>query len=444
MNAQLTTAQRSLALMDHLGLDRTHVATQIPGDLAELAQVAPDRLDGVVFVVPTRLDAGPFQAVADRVLLVSGEKGLTVGTTTRAEARLAGSIRRVLAGYEAAGWSDVVADRGDEVSALMVSFLAEVERRNPRPSTSRRIAEREGEHAGLTYRVHGEGPPILLFPFFLAPSQWEPAVPALARHFTVVEVGGPHIGGIAALEDRARAPTYRAMFRTLVELLEPQEGARILDVGCGSGALDRMLAELRPTVRIQAADLNPFFLREARALAEQAGSGDRIVFGEARATDLPFEDATFDCAFSVTVLEECDADRAIAEMVRVVKPGGRVGVVVRAIDVTQWWNLDLDASLAAKASIPSQSVAAAGVADRSLYRRMVQAGLVDLQAFPSMITLDRPDGPIWRYREDAVLPQLGADELETWHAAKARAAANGVLMQSHVLHAAVARKPERQ
>jgi ubiquinone/menaquinone biosynthesis C-methylase UbiE len=438
---ELTTAQRLVALMDHLGLQQAHVATQIPGDLAEMAQNAASRLGGVVLLVPTRLDGSSFSGVADRLLLISGEIGLTVATTTRAQALLPTARRHVLAGYDAAGWSDVVADRAGEVAEVMTRFLAGVASGTPEASPGTRSGATHGECAGLTFHVRGEGPPLMLLPFFLAPSQWGPTIDALAERFTVIEVGGPHIGGIAALEDRARAPTYRAMFRTLVDLLAPHDGALVLDVGCGSGALDRMLASLCPSVRIEAVDLNPFFLREASALAAEDGFGDRISFSEASATALPFEDATFDGAFSVTVLEECDADRAIAEMVRVVKPGGRVAVVVRAIDVGQWWNLDIPPEMAAKSAIPSQSVAASGVADRSLYRRMRQAGLIDLQAFPSMITLDRPDGPIWRYREDAVLPGLTPEELRSWQAAKAAARAEGVLMQSHVLHAAVGRKP---
>ena len=523
LTEQQTTAQRLLALMDHLGIEAAHVATQVPGDIVELVETTAARVAGVVLIVPTRLDAGPFAGVADRLLMISGDKGLTVDTTGRAAARLPGAKRHVLADYEAAGWSDVVADRADEVTRTMVGFLEGSSARPPSapisatgtfpspsrggvrgggigqcsaedeatryPPEMRSIASDEarrspyprplpvkgrgevdvsfsrgspeggehgarmragearpvaptGEHAGLTWRLTGQGPPLLLLPFFLAPSQWEPAIMGLAQHFTVVEVGGSHIGGIAALEDRARAPTYRAMFRTLVELMAPGVEARILDVGCGSGALDRVLArQLGASARIVAADLNPFFLKEAQALAVKDGLAERIRFARASATELPYDDASFDCVFSITVLEECDADRAIAEMMRVVKPGGRIGIIVRAIDVPQWWNLDLPRALAAKVAVPPQSVAVGGVADCSLYARMRRAGLVDLKAFPSLITLDRPEGPIWRYREDAVLPQLTPDELIQWRTATAEARANGLLMQAHAMHAAVATKP---
>jgi SAM-dependent methyltransferase len=164
-------------------------------------------------------------------------------------------------------------------------------------------------------------------------------------------------------------------------------------------------------------------------------------FTAASALALPFAASTFATIFSVTVLEECDADAAIAEMLRVARPGARIGLVVRAIDMPQWWNLTLPAAIRAKAEVPPQSVGPGGVADASLYARMRRAGLVDLTAFPALITLDNPEGPIWRYREDHVLSELTAAETASWAAARARAAEAGVLLSAHVLHCAVATKP---
>ena len=57
-----------------------------------------------------------------------------------------------------------------------------------------------------------------------------------------------------------------------------------------------------------------------------------IRFAPGNAETLPFADQSFDCIFSITVLEECDADRALAEMVRVAqarRPGGRHRAVDR-------------------------------------------------------------------------------------------------------------------
>jgi len=255
----------------------------------------------------------------------------------------------------------------------------------------------------------------------------------------VIAVGGRHLGGVAMLEARAQAPSYRAMFRSLVDLMAPQPDSRILDVGCGSGAPDRLLAERLAGARIDAVDVNPFLLREAAALA--AAFGDRIRFAPGSATALPFADDTFDCVFSVTVLEECDAEKAIAEIKRVTRPGGRIGIVVRAIDLPQWWNLQLPPAIKAKADAPPQSVAPAGVADASLYARFIRAGLVDLVGFPALVTLDDPHGPIWRYAEDHVLAQFTPAETEVWHAARAAALAQGTLLHARALHCAVGRKP---
>jgi hypothetical protein len=71
---------------------------------------------------------------------------------------------------------------------------------------------------------------------------------------------------------------------------------------------------------------------------------------------------------------------------------------------------------------------------------MRRAGLVDLRAFPALLTLDKPQGPIWRYREDHVLSQLSRAEIAVWDAARATAARDGLLLQAHALHCAVATK----
>ena len=431
----MTPTARLVALLDHLGVGQAHVASQIPSDMAGLAVEHPGRLGGIVCVTPVRLDPVPFTLVAGRMLLVAGEYGPTFETTTRAASRLPGAQHFILDGYEAEGWSDTAADRTHELIEAMTVFLAG-------HAVEAATASGAGEHAGITYRIEGSGPALILMPFFLAASQWAPTVPELAKHFTVITVGGRHVGGVAMLEDRAAMPSYRQMFRGLVEAMAPAPGEDILDVGCGAGSLDRQLARLVPN-KITAIDPNAFLQREAAALAEADGLAGRIDFRPGNAESLPFADATFGCVFSVTVLEECDADKAIAEMIRVARLGGRIAVVVRAIDLPQWWNLDLPEAIRRKVTAAPRSVAAAGVADASLYRRMRWAGLTELVSYPCLITLDRPDGPIWRYREDHVLSLLSADELPIWHAAREAAAAEGTLLAAHALHCCVGTKAPR-
>jgi SAM-dependent methyltransferase len=441
MSGNMTAAERLLALLDHLGIGKAHVATQIPADVAGLVTQHAERLGGIVLCTPVRLDPAPFATLAERVLMISGEYGPTFEVVLRAADRLPGVERYVLDSYEALGWSDVGADRSAEIAAAMTGFLLRYTAEKPCPPAT------EGSHAGISYKIEGQGPALLLLPFFLAPSQWAPVIPLLAPHFTVVTLGGRHLGGIAALEDRASMPTYRAMFRTLIDLIAPKPGEAILDIGCGAGSLDRLLAQrLGGANPITAIDVNPFWLREAEALAAEDGVAGMIRFVPGNAEAVPFPDNSFDGVFSVTVLEECDADRAIAEMIRVVRAGGRIGIVVRATDLPQWWNLDLADSpesgpIRRKVTPPPQSVAAKGVADASLYRRMRRAGLEDLTCFPTLVTLDRPEGPIWRYREDHVLSLLDREELTIWRAARDKAEADGLLMMAHPLHAAVGRKP---
>src|SRR5215468_1496068 len=225
-------------LMDHLGLDVAHFGTPIPRDISSMAAEYPGRLGGVVFCVPSRLDPAPFTDIAERVLMICGEHGPAAEATARATGRLPNAERSVLAGYSAPGsWSDAVAERTEEIADRMIAFLEARHADVLRPA-----APKEGIHAGISYKVEGAGPALILLPFFLAPSQWDPAIPRLAERFTVVTTGGPHLGGVASLEDRAQMPSYQAMFRTLIEVIAPRPGETILEIGCGAGSLVRLLA----------------------------------------------------------------------------------------------------------------------------------------------------------------------------------------------------------
>ena len=93
--------------------------------------------------------------------------------------------------------------------------------------------------------------------------------------------------------------------------------------------------------------------------------------------------------------------------------------------------------------MPPQSVGPRGVADASLYRRMAAAGFEALTCFPTLVTFDQPDGPIWRYREDHVLPQLTDAETAAWRGATETARAEGLLFMANPLHRVVGVRPAR-
>jgi ubiquinone/menaquinone biosynthesis C-methylase UbiE len=109
--------------------------------------------------------------------------------------------------------------------------------------------------------------------------------------------------------------------RLILDLLNPADGRRVLDVGCGDGALATALS--RRGARVTGLDADPRMLTAARdrALAESVEVD--LVNGQAEA--LPFPDGAFDDVVAVTVLCFVQrADHAIAEMARVLRPGGRL------------------------------------------------------------------------------------------------------------------------
>ncbi|MBR2813100.1 MAG: class I SAM-dependent methyltransferase [Reyranella sp.] len=107
----------------------------------------------------------------------------------------------------------------------------------------------------------------------------------------------------------------------ILDLLRPVNGLDVLDLGCGDGELASRLA--RRGARVTGLDADPRMLIAAHRRAEMESVELTLVRGSVDA--LPFPDASFDRVVAVTVL--CfvrDADRAVAEMARVLRPGGHV------------------------------------------------------------------------------------------------------------------------
>lgn len=148
--------------------------------------------------------------------------------------------------------------------------------------------------------------------------------------------------------------------RRLVERLEVEEGARVLDVGCGTGRLTRWIAE-RVGPRGDVVGVDP--LEERIAVARSHGGAVRFEVGQAEALDA-FEDASFDVVVLSSVLHwVADKAKALAEIRRVLRPGGRLGVTTTPHE------------LAGKGTV--------GLVLQPLLRRPPYAGRVDLAALAS-------------------------------------------------------------
>jgi ubiquinone/menaquinone biosynthesis C-methylase UbiE len=124
------------------------------------------------------------------------------------------------------------------------------------------------------------------------------------------------------------AADVRTFYRSLSSLAEVPAGSSILDVPCGGGVAFRGLKPDAP-VRYVAADVSPIMLDHARVVARRLGL-DQIEFVQTSVSTMPFADDTFDFCVCFNGLH-CfdDPNAAIAELVRVLRPGGRLlGTVV--------------------------------------------------------------------------------------------------------------------
>lgn len=142
-------------------------------------------------------------------------------------------------------------------------------------------------------------------------------IPALRFHQLT-----PLFDVVAAVAVRDRALKRRVLGSAAIA-----GGEEVLDVGCGTGTLAVAAARAAPGVRVTGLDADPSILVRARKRAADAGL--TIGFDEGMSTELPYEDASFDLVLSTLFFHHLHDDakrRTAAELVRVLRPGGRLVV----------------------------------------------------------------------------------------------------------------------
>lgn len=136
---------------------------------------------------------------------------------------------------------------------------------------------------------------------------------------------GRLLGG--AMDVANRRPTQLA-----VELLDPRCGEHILDVGCGTGAA------LAGVLRRAACHVTGVDPSDTMLQAAQRRLGDRAALLPVGIEDLPFGEATFDAALALNVLYFSDSEGdMLANLRRVLKPGGRLVAYVTHRDTMENW-----------------------------------------------------------------------------------------------------------
>jgi demethylmenaquinone methyltransferase/2-methoxy-6-polyprenyl-1,4-benzoquinol methylase len=118
----------------------------------------------------------------------------------------------------------------------------------------------------------------------------------------------------------------QAWRRRTVDALEIKAGAKVVDLATGTGDLALMIAARHPDAQVVGVDPSRNMLAVGETKVKAVGASVELVVGDAQ--QLPFEDASVDAiSMAFGIRNVPDRPKALREMARVVKPGGRVAIL---------------------------------------------------------------------------------------------------------------------
>ena len=190
------------------------------------------------------------------------------------------------------------------------------------------------------------------------------------------------------LDEANKLPDVIAFKPIILSGLRLTGGENVLDLGCGLGDDTFEIARLVGAKgRVVGVDVSETTILEARRRAGERGSAATFEVGDAQA--LRFEDGTFDaCRTERMLMHVSDAERAFAEMARVIRPGGRLSV----FDF-DWDTQFVDSPYQETTRLITRSFCDSlknGLIGRRLLRLFKQHGMTDISVTPRAITITYP------------------------------------------------------
>ncbi|MFI9648082.1 methyltransferase domain-containing protein [Streptomyces sp. NPDC052040] len=263
-------------------------------------------------------------------------------------------------------------------------------------------------------------------------------------NFTTVDTAPDSRWFIDFMDIANGLPEYRAMKDELASVMGDLSGKTVLEVGCGTGDDAREVAGLVGAQgKVVATDLSTAMLDEARR--RSAGSTLPVEFRVADLSGLDFPANSFDAARAKLVLMHCeDIETAIDELIRVVRPGGRIAVFDYDFDTTIVDHPDTEATRRAMRCFSDGH--RNKWSGRQLFRRMRVRGLRDVTVTPLTVVMPfdffrtLAAGRLRSAQESGQL-ELSPEQLEQWWRPLLRAADEGMFFASFTGFAVGATKP---